>query len=87
MANTEITLQVVINGLPTSLTFQSQQPLQAVIAEALGKTGNSGRADPKDWNATNAAGDALDPRRTLAQLGLASGGSLFLSLGAGVGGC
>jgi len=87
MANTEVAIQVVINGLATPLTFQSQQPLHAVIAEALGKTGNSGRADPKDWNATNAAGDALDPRKTLAQLGLVSGGSLFLSLGAGIGGC
>lgn len=87
MAAQPLTLTVVINGLSTTLTFQSSQPLHAVIAEALGKTGNSGRAEPSEWNASNAAGDGLDPGKTLGQLGLISGSQLFLSLGAGVGGC
>jgi hypothetical protein len=85
VASNEVTLDVVIGGSTTPLTFQSNQPLHAVIAEALGKTHNTGRP-PSEWVPTNAAGDALDARKTLSALGLVSGSRLFLSLGAGVGG-
>jgi len=81
----QVKLDVVIGGSTTSLTFQSSERLEAAIAEALGKTHNTGRP-PSEWVATNAAGEALDVRKTLSALGLANGARLFLSLGAGVGG-
>ena len=82
----KVVLNVVIGGVTTSLTFESAQPLHAVIAEALAQTHNTGRP-PSEWIATNAAGDPLDTKRTLSQLGLTSGSTMFLSPGAGVGGC
>ena len=85
MAATEVSLDVVISGAVTPLTFRSTEPLHAVIAEALAKTHNTGRP-PSEWVATNQAGDQLDSRKTLAQLGLVSGMRLFLTVGAGVGG-
>jgi hypothetical protein len=81
----KISIVVTINGLPTTLDFGPRQPLHAVITEALARTGNTLRK-AEDWQATNAAGDLLDPRKTLAELGLISGSQLFLSVGAGVGG-
>jgi hypothetical protein len=81
----KLSLQIVIGGLTTSLEFNPKQPLHAVIAEALGKTGNSGRR-PGEWLATNQAGDPLDTGKTLEELGIVSGMRLFLSPGAGAGG-
>lgn len=81
----KVQLQVAISGLTTALEFNPNQPLHAVIAEALGKTGNTGRP-PQEWIATNQAGEPLDASRTVAELGLASGMKLFLALGAGAGG-
>jgi hypothetical protein len=80
-----ITLQVVINGLTSSLDFSAHKKLHVVIKEALDQTGNTARP-PEEWQATNAAGDPLDPRKSLEDLGLTNGSQLFLSLGAGVGG-
>ncbi len=85
MPSTEVTLDVVIGGSTTQLSFQSSQRLEAAIAEALGKTHNTGRP-PSEWVATNAAGETLDVRKTLNALGMVTGARLFLSLGAGAGG-
>lgn len=80
-----ITLSVVINGNTTVLEFEAQQPLHSVIAEALGKTGNTGRP-PGDWIPTNEAGDRLDSSKTLSALGIGTGFRLFLTTSAGAGG-
>lgn len=85
MSANKITLSLVINGSTTSFDFAPSQPLHAVIAETLGRTGNTGRP-PADWNATNAAGDALDRTKSLSALGLSDGAVVFLTASVGVGG-
>ncbi len=80
-----ISLQIVINGTPYPLTFSGNEKLHAVIASALGQTGNSGRP-PGDWIAKDDAGTTLDQTKSLADLGLKEGSRVFLSLGSGSGG-
>lgn len=80
-----ITLQIVINGTPYPLPFNSHEKLHAVIASALAQTGNSGRP-PADWIAKDDAGHTLDQNKSLADLGLHDGSRVFLSLGSGSGG-
>ena len=84
MADT-LSLTFIINGAPYTFEFSPAEPLHAAIAHVLGETGNSGRP-PADWIARSVAGDDLDQRKRLRDLGLASGGQIYLSLSAGVGG-
>ncbi len=80
-----ITLQIVINGTPYPLAFNSHEKLSAVIESALGQTGNGGRP-ASDWIAKDEGGATLDQQKSLGDLGLKDGSRVFLSLGSGTGG-
>jgi hypothetical protein len=82
----EVSLRIVIGGSTTTLSFEKTERLAKVIEEALAATHNTGRP-ASEWVATNEAGETLDPRKPLPALGLVDGARVFLSPGAGAGGC
>jgi uncharacterized protein DUF2604 len=80
-----IDLDVVIEGTAHTIRVNLNEPLGAAIAKALGQTGHSGRP-PSEWVARTEAGDTLDHKSKLGDLGLSSRSRIFLSLTAGIGG-
>ncbi len=81
----KLTLTIVVNGQPTSLEANEEEPLGALIPRALEQTGNTGQP-PDQWELRDAAGEVLDPRRKVESYGFAPGTTLFLNLRAGIGG-
>ena len=61
----KLPLTIVVNGQPTSLEANLEEPLGALIPRALEQTGNTGQP-PDQWELRDAAGDILDVRRRWA---------------------
>ena len=80
----QIELVVVVNGQPTPLTANVNQPLHSIIGPALAASGNAGQP-PENWELRK-DGVLLDPSQKIKSFGFAAGTELFLSLKAGVGG-
>ena len=72
-----LSLTFVIRGKSYTFEFAASQPLKAAISEVLGRTGNTG---PAEWTARK-DGAVLDQSKTLAELGLHDGDTIFLSTG------
>jgi Protein of Unknown function (DUF2604) len=81
----KLTLTIVVNGQPTSVEANEEEPLGALIPRALEQTGNTGQP-PDQWELRDAAGDVLNPSRKVESYGFAPGTTLFLNLRAGIGG-
>jgi hypothetical protein len=82
---THIELVIVVNGQPTPLSANPNQPLQSLIGRALAESGNTGQP-PENWELRDEAGNLLDLSAKIGSFGFASGTKLFLNLKAGVGG-
>jgi uncharacterized protein DUF2604 len=81
-----IDLVIVVNGQPLPLEVNLNEPLQAVVNEALARTGNSGQP-AQNWELRDASGSILDLTRRVGEFHFQEQTKLFLSLKAGVGGC
>lgn len=81
----KVSLTIVVNGQPTTLDVNEEEPLGALIPRALQQTGNTGQP-PDQWELRDAAGEILDPGRKVKSFGFAPGTTLFLNLRAGIGG-
>jgi hypothetical protein len=80
-----IVLTVIVNGVPTDVAVEEQDPLEVIVVRALDQTGNHGQP-PSNWELRNAAGQVLDVNKTVRDYGFETGTRLFLNLKAGVGG-
>ena len=80
---TEIT--VVVNGKPAEVFAIEDQPLGAIIPDALEQTGNTGQP-PENWELRDAEGNLLDPNKNFGEYPFSEKDRLFLNLKAGVGG-
>lgn len=78
------TLTVVVNGTPTEVTYNPNQPLHTIIPEALRETHNSG--PPDRWEIKDKDGNTLDGDRKVGDFHFPSDVVLFLTLKAGIGG-
>jgi hypothetical protein len=76
---------VVVNGTPTEVTINQNAPLQALVAQALEQTSNSGQP-PENWELRDAAGAVLDLHDKIETLNVDVDTRLFLNLRAGIGG-
>lgn len=81
----QLTLIVIVNGVPATVEANPNAALTAVIVKALQDTKNTGQP-PENWILTTEEGRKLDPNDKPAALGLTNGTKLFLNLRAGVGG-
>ena len=81
--NVEIT--VVVSGQPEHLKINVHERLEQVVHEALQKTSNKGQA-PSDWELRTEDGRLLDQSSTVADAGVVTGMTLFLSPKAGAAG-
>lgn len=86
MADKKITLEVVVNGSPTPVEANVNQPLRGIKEKALDKSGNSAGQPPENWEFRDAPGAVIDESRKIGELGLTEGSRVFLNLRAGVGG-
>ena len=80
---TEIT--VVVNGKPAEVFAVEDQPIGAIISDALEQTGNTGQP-PENWELRDAEGNLLDPNKNFGDYPFSEKDRLFLNLKAGVGG-
>ena len=81
----KIAITVVVNGQPTVVDAVENDPLSAIIPDALRQTGNSGQP-PENWEFRDADGNLLDLNKKIGDFGFDDKTSLFLNLKAGVGG-
>ena len=81
----KISITVVVNGQPTVVAAAEDDPLRAIIPDALRQTGNSGQP-PDNWELRDADGNLLDLDKTIGDYGFDDKVRLFLNLKAGVGG-
>jgi hypothetical protein len=84
-SSTFIELTVIVNGQPTEVKVNGQQPLRTVIPKALEQTGNVGQG-PENWELKDAEGTLLDLDKKITDFSFANLTKLFLSLKAGVAG-
>src|SRR4051812_29371959 len=77
-----IDLIVIVNGQPTPIHANVNEPLHALVAQALAATGNVGQP-PENWELRK-DGALLDSSQKLKTFGFAPGTELFLNLKAGV---
>jgi hypothetical protein len=80
---TEIT--VVVNGKPAEIFAVEDQPIGAIIPDALEQTGNTGQP-PENWELRDAEGNLLDLNKNFGDYAFSEKDRLFLNLKAGVGG-
>ncbi|AAB91721.1 conserved hypothetical 13.6 kDa protein (plasmid) [Sinorhizobium fredii NGR234] len=81
----KIEIIVVVNGQPTQVEANPNQPLHVVRTKALENTQNV--AQPaENWEFKDEAGTLLDADKKIGDFGFANTGTLFLSLKAGVAG-
>jgi hypothetical protein len=85
MSANKVSLEVVVNGSPTPIEANVNQPLHAIKGKALSQTGNSGQP-PENWEFRDAPGALIDESKKVGELGLTDGSRVFLNLKAGVGG-
>ena len=81
----KIDITVVVNGQPTVVGANEDDPLQAIIPDALKQTGNSGQP-PENWELRDTEGNLLDLNKEIGEYGFPEKVRLFLNLKAGVGG-
>jgi len=86
MPSEKETLTVVVNGTPTEVKVNENEPIKAIIPIALHQTGNSGQP-PENWELKDAEGNLLQLDKKVGDFHFRPGTKLFLSLKAGVGGC
>jgi Protein of Unknown function (DUF2604) len=80
-----IELVIVVNGQPTPVSANPNQPLNSLIGRALEQSGNAGQP-PENWEFRDQTGNLLDVSRKIGSFGFTPGTKLFLNLKAGVGG-
>lgn len=81
----KIEITVVVNGQPTQVEANPNQPLHVVRTKALEDTQNV--AQPaENWEFKDEAGNLLDVDKKVGDFGFANTVTLFLSLKAGVAG-
>ncbi|CCM80051.1 MULTISPECIES: DUF2604 domain-containing protein [Rhizobium] len=81
----KIDITVVVNGQPTEVEANPNQPLHVVRTKSLEQTQNL--AQPaENWEFKDEAGTLLDADKKIGDFGLANTVTLFLSLKAGVAG-
>jgi hypothetical protein len=80
-----IELTVVVNGQPTQVHANDEEPLLTVVVKALEQTGNTGQP-PDQWELRNASGVELDVHKKIEDFHFEPHTQLFLNLKAGVGG-
>lgn len=81
----KLDITVVVNGQPTIVEANINEPLHVIIPKALEQTGNMGQP-PENWELRNEAGSLLDPAKKIEEYRFGPGAKLFLNLKAGVGG-
>ena len=81
----KIEMTVVVNGQPTVVVAVEDDPLSAIIPDALRQTGNSGQP-PENWELRDTDGNLLDLNKKIGDFGFDDKTRLFLNLKAGVGG-
>ncbi len=81
----KISITVVVNGQPTVVDAVEDDPLRAIIPDALRQTANSGQP-PENWELRDADGNLLDLDKKIEDYGFDEKVRLFLNLKAGVGG-
>ncbi len=80
-----VTLIFIVNGVDVRVEANVNSPLKEARNRALADSNNTGR--PMDeWEIHNDAGQARDPDKKIADLGLADGARLFLNLKVAAGG-
>lgn len=80
-----IVLTVVVNGQPTQVELNPEEPLFAAIPKALEQTKNIGQP-PDNWELRDAAGTLLNLNERVGAFNFGPGTTLFLNLKAGIGG-
>lgn len=80
-----IELLIVVNGQPVPLEVSLDEPLRAVVSQALAKSGNAGQP-AENWDLRDDEGHLLDLQKKVSDFHFSEGTKLFLSLKAGVGG-
>lgn len=78
-----ITLQIYVNGTPTNVQANLNQPLHVVAQHALNQTQQQAR-QLSEWELRDANGNVLDLNRTVESYGLISGAVLYLQPTVGV---
>lgn len=81
----KVSITIVVNGQPTVVDAAENDPLRAIIPDALRQTGNSGQP-PENWELRDDDGNLLDLNKTIGDYGFDDKVRLFLNLKAGVGG-
>ena len=81
----KVSLTIVVNGQPTEIDANPEQPLGSIVGRALGQTGNAGQP-PDNWELRDKGGALLDLSARIGSFGFANGTTLFLNLKAGIGG-
>jgi hypothetical protein len=85
MPDKNIVLTVIVNGTPTEVGADPNQPLGSIVPVALQQTGNSGQP-PGNWELKDGLGNLLDLNKKIGDYNFPANTKLFLSLKAGVGG-
>ena len=75
-----------LNGTPTLVEANVNQPLHAIKGKALSQTSNAAGQPPENWEFRDAPGAVIDESKKIGELGLTDGSRVFLNLKAGVGG-
>ena len=81
----KVSISVVVNGQLTVVDATEDDPVGAIIPDALRQTGNSGQP-PDNWELRDDEGNLLDLNKTIGGYGFDDKVRLFLNLKAGVGG-
>ncbi|MDX8541545.1 DUF2604 domain-containing protein [Mesorhizobium abyssinicae] len=81
----KIEITVVVNGQPTQVEANPNQPLHVVLAKALENTQNVAQP-PENWELKDESGTLLDVGKKVGEFGFGTSVTLFLSLKAGVAG-
>ena len=81
----KISITVIVNGQPTVVDAVENDPLGAIIPDALRQTAQLGQP-PENWEIRDADGNLLDPDKKIGDYGFPPKVRLFLNLKAGVGG-
>ena len=79
-----VTLTIVVNTTPTTVTVNENVPLKSAAQKALEQTNNTGR--PLSDYELKLGDQVLDMDKKVKDYGLKDGTELFLSLKAGTGG-
>ena len=81
----QIQLVVVVNGHPTPVTTNTNQPTSSLVREALRLAGDAGQK-PGDYELTDEAGNVLSQELKVGENGIADGATLYLGVSEGTGG-